>query len=201
MNDQTKPAPSGKLVPITALPDIAKLPVHPLAEEFPEADPSEFAGLVESIRRNGILVPLTLYEDVIDGEDVKRLTLLEGRHRRKAGLEAKRDWRVEDFQMFIGTRDEAEIYVYSVNSLRRHQTKEQKEQQVLRLLAKHPMWPSRKLATMVGVSHSTIVRLRKPKEDDGKLKALLRAWENAAVVDQEKFVETNRVDLLAMMRL
>jgi hypothetical protein len=63
MNDQPKPTPSGKLVPITVLPDVAKLPVHELAKLFPEADPSEFAGLVASIRRDGILQPLTLFDD------------------------------------------------------------------------------------------------------------------------------------------
>jgi hypothetical protein len=39
MNDQTKT--TGKLAPITALPDVAKLPVHLLADLYPEADPSE----------------------------------------------------------------------------------------------------------------------------------------------------------------
>jgi ParB-like nuclease family protein len=162
--------------------------VHPLAEDFPEADPSELAGLVESIRHEGILIPITLFDD-------GGVKLLEGRHRIKAGLKTNHKWKLDDFKMFVGSAAEAEAYVYSVNSLRRHLSKDQKEKQVMKLLQRHPNMPSRKLATMVGVSHTTIIRLRKPQKDDSKLQALLRAWENASVVDQEKFAETYRVDL------
>jgi hypothetical protein len=156
------------------------------------ADASEYAGLRESIRQRGILQPVTLFDD-------GGLKILDGRNRIKAGLEVGYRWKLEDFRVFVGSVAEAEVYVYSVNSLRRHLSKEQKEQQVLKLLAKHPQMPSRKLAVMVGVSHSTILRLRKPHDDDSKLKTLMRAWENASVVDQEKFAETFRVDLREML--
>jgi hypothetical protein len=192
MNDQAKIASSSKLAPITVLPDVAKLPVHKLAELFPEADASEFAGLVASIRRDGILQPITLFDD-------GGVTLLEGRHRRKAALQAGHQWRLEDFKMFMGTLAEAELYVVSINSLRRHLSKEQKEKLVLELLKRHPNMSSRKLAVLCGVSHTTILKLRKPTEDDSKLKALLRAWENATVVDQERFVQTHRVDICEMV--
>jgi hypothetical protein len=193
MNDHAKPTPSGKLIPITALPDdVANLPVHKLAELFPEADASEFAGLVASIRRDGILHPITLFDD-------GRVTLLEGRHRRKAALQCGHQWRLEDFRMFIGTLAEAELYVVAINSLRRHLSKEQKEKLVLELLKRHPNTSSRKLAVLCGVSHTTILKLRKPAEDDSKLKTLLRAWENATVVDQERFVQTHRVDICEMV--
>ena len=192
MNDQSKPTPSGKLIPITVLPDVANLPVHKLAELFPEADPSEFAGLVASIRRDGILQPITLFDD-------GGVTLLEGRHRRKAALQAGHRWHLEDFKMFIGTVEEAELYVVAINSLRRHLSKEQKEKLVLELLKRHPNTSSRKLAVLCGVSHTTILKLRKPTEDDSKLKTLLRAWENASVVDQERFVQTYRIDICEMV--
>ena len=192
MNDQPKPTPSGKLIPITVLPDVANLPVHKLAELFPEADASEFAGLVASIRRDGILQPITLFDD-------GGVTLLEGRHRRKAALQAGHRWHLEDFKMFIGTVEEAELYVVSINCLRRHHSKEQKEKLVLEFLKRHPNTSSRKLAVLCGVSHTTILKLRKPTEDDSKLKALLRAWENATVVDQERFVQTHRIDICEMV--
>jgi ParB-like chromosome segregation protein Spo0J len=146
------------LVVLTILPDVAKLPVHPLADEYPMADPSEYAGLKESIRQRGILQPVTLFDD-------GGLKILDGRNRIKAALEVGHKWRLEDFRVFVGSLAEAEVYVYSVNSLRRHLSKEQKEQQVLKLLVKHPQMSSRKLAVMVGVSHSTILRLRKPHDD------------------------------------
>jgi hypothetical protein len=182
----------GKLVPITVLPDVAKLPVHELAKLYPEADPSELAGLVESIRRDGILQPCTLFDD-------GGVKLLEGRHRVKAGLKGGHRWRLEDFKMFIGTLGEAELYVVAINSLRRHLSKDDKEKVVLKLLERHPNMSSRKLAVLCGVSHTTILKLRKPQDDDSKLKALLRAWENATVVDQERFVQTHRVDICEMV--
>jgi hypothetical protein len=163
MNDQTKT--TGKLAPITVLPDVAKLPVHPHAELYPEADASEFTGLVESIRREGILVPLTLFDD-------GGIHLLEGRHRRKAGLKAGHRWRLEDFKMFAGTSAEAELYVLSINSLRRHLTDRQKDDLVRLLLIKHPAMSSRKLAALCGVSHTTILKLRKPEELQHDFKTL-----------------------------
>jgi ParB-like nuclease domain len=191
MDDVTKPI--GKLVPVAALPDVAKLPVHPFADDYPSADPSEFAGLAESIRHQGILQPLTLFDD-------GGVKLLDGRHRRAAGLEVKHRWRLEDFKMFTGSAAEAEEYVYSVNSLRRHLSKEQKEKTVLKLLARHPQMPSRRLASLCGVSHTTILRLRKPVEDDANFKALIRAWEKANVVDQEKFAQMFKIDLREMVK-
>jgi hypothetical protein len=73
--------------------------------------------------------------------------------------------------MFIGTLAEAELYVVAINSLRRHLSKEQKEKLVLELLKRHPNTSSRKLAVLCGVSHTTILKLRKPAE--------ARQWSNA----------------------
>jgi hypothetical protein len=50
--------------------------------------------------------------------------LLDGRNRREARLKIGYKWRMEDFKMFTGSLSEAEVYVYSVNSLRRHLSKE-----------------------------------------------------------------------------
>jgi ParB-like chromosome segregation protein Spo0J len=182
MSDQNK------LVPVTVVPDMEKIPIHEFANLYPEADASEFKGLVESIGKEGILLPVTL----IDDGGVK---LLDGRHRRSAALKAGHKWKIEDFKMFVGTLADAELYVVSINSLRRHLSKDDKEEMVKKLLVRHPNTSSRKLATICGVSHTTILKLRKPPEDDGKLKALLKAWENAEPVDQEKFVTIHRVDV------
>lgn len=79
-------------------------------------------------------------------------------------------------------------------------SQDQKEKLVLELIAKYPAMSSRKLAVMAGVSHNTIAKLRRPPEDDGKLKALRRAWENAKLTDQVQFVHERELDLAEMLK-
>jgi hypothetical protein len=146
MPDVTKPLPrsGGLLAPLTGpIPEIWKLQPHPLADEYPMADASEYAGLRESIRQHGVREPVTLYDD---GSGLK---ILDGRTRVKGGIEVAYEWRPENFRVFTGTPAEAALYVYEMNSLRRHLSKEQKEQFVLKLLAKYPDMASRKLVDQI----------------------------------------------------
>jgi hypothetical protein len=72
----------------------------------------------------------------------------------------------------------------------------------LKLIVKYPGMASRKLALIVGVSHSTIARLRKSQdEEDTSYKALERAWINASGDAQEQFARAFRIDLAEMLRL
>ena len=184
-----------KLVPLTSLPDVSKLKAHPLADEYPVADQHEFAGLKASIKANGIRDRITLIE--VNGA----LYILDGRNRFRAGLDCGHLWKLENFQLFQGTLNQADAFVHDANDLRRHLSKEQKEKMVEGLLKKYPEMSSRKLAMMAGVSHTTIANLRKPQAvDDSKYRALTKAWDNASVVDQEKFAQTYRVDLYDMLR-
>jgi Resolvase, N terminal domain len=63
----------------------------------------------------------------------------------------------------------------------------------------YPTWPTRKLAALAGVSHTTIANLRKPKEEDPTYKALLAAWQKASEEAQTRFVEFYRIDLAEML--
>jgi hypothetical protein len=195
MDDLTKtrlPTDTKFEVPTALPPD--NLIAHPIADEWPMADPYEFEGLKESIKKIGIQQPIVLYSD--DG----KLKILDGRNRWQAAREVHYPLKPTDFKIFLGTLEEAASYASAVNDNRRHMSKDQKEARVARLLKKYPSMPSRKLAVMAGVSHTTIAKLRKPPADDGKLKALLKAWENAGIADQEEFVRAFRIDLGEMLR-
>jgi ParB family chromosome partitioning protein len=175
--------------------DYANLLIHPLADEWPMADDHELAAMSASIKEQGILQPITLYSD-----DDGKLKILDGRNRWKAALAASYKFRPTDFKLFEGDLGAAAKLVDAVNGHRRHMTPQQKETRAMRLIAKYANLSSRKLALIAGVSHTTITKLRKPKEEDSTLKALLRSWENASVAAQEQFVQAFKIDLAEMLR-
>jgi ParB-like chromosome segregation protein Spo0J len=187
MDDVTKPPAK----PV----DYANLPIHPLADEWPMADDAEFASMCASVKDQGILQPITLYCD-----DDGKLKLLDGRNRWKAAKDVGYRFKPADFKVFEGDLAAAAKFVEAINGHRRHMPREQKEARALRLIVKYPNLASRKLALIAGLSHTTITKLRKPKEEDTSLKTLLRAWENASVTAQEQFAQTFKVDLAEMLR-
>ena len=177
-------------------PNPESLAIHPLADEWPMADPHEQASLRARHQEQGILQPITLYRD-----DDGKLKILDGRNRHKAGKEVGYKFKPTDFKVFEG-----DLLLRRTSSTRSTATAaicrvEQKEARAQRLIAKNPHLSSRKLALIVGLSHTTITKLRKPKEEDGTFKTLARAWENATVSAQEQFVQTFKIDLAEMLRV
>lgn len=81
------------------------LEVHPLAELIPPMTDDEFAELLADIATNGLLDPVTLYEDKI----------LDGRHRARACEELGKTPATTDF-----TGDDPAEFVISKNLHRRH---------------------------------------------------------------------------------
>jgi ParB-like chromosome segregation protein Spo0J len=188
----TKPAPAPEALP----PYPQDLPVAAVADEYPMSDVHERASMAASIAKQGILVPITIWRD--EG----KWWLLDGRNRVAAAKSVAYRFRPGDFVVFVGDLAAAAAHVEALNSHRRHMTKEQKEERALKLIAKYPGMGSRKLALIVGVSHSTIARLRKSQdEEDTTYKALERAWINASGDAQEEFARAFRVDLIEMLRL
>lgn len=183
-------------VPMALPPNLESLAIHPLADEWPMADPHEQASLQASIKEQGILQPITLYRD-----DDGKLKILDGRNRHKAAKDGGYKFKPTDFKVFEGDLAAAADFVDAINGHRRHMSSEQKEARAQRLIAKNPHLSSRKLALIVGLSHTTITKLRKPKEEDGTFKTLARAWENATVSAQEQFVQTFKIDLAEMLRV
>jgi phage N-6-adenine-methyltransferase len=86
---------------------------HPIADIFPSMSPEDYIRLSESIRRDGLLEPIWLYEGAV----------LDGRHRYKACQEFGVEPRFETFE---GSDDDAMTFSIAVNLNRRHMTTEQK---------------------------------------------------------------------------
>lgn len=83
------------------------IPFHPLANIFPLIEGEEFAALVESVRANGLIDPIQVFEGAV----------LDGRNRQRACEEAGVPCRYVDF---AGDRKAALGYVIAKNLHRRH---------------------------------------------------------------------------------
>ena len=195
--ENTSPRPTPPATPEPP-PNPQDLPNHPeLVESWPPADPHEVAAMGNSIKGQGIQLPITIWRD-----ESGKWWKIDGRTRTSAAKSVDHRFRPTDFKVFVGDFTAAVAYVEAMNGHRRHLSKEQKEERALKLIAKYPGMGSRKLALIVGVSHSTIARLRKSQdEEDTTYKALERAWINASGVAQEEFTRAFRIDLVEMLRL
>src|SRR5262249_48474512 len=85
----------------------AELLLHPLCTIIPPCTDKEFNELKEDIKKNGLQVPIMLF----DGE------ILDGRSRYRACVELGKEPKTEAFS---GTRADALTYVISMNVKRRH---------------------------------------------------------------------------------
>jgi len=191
------PAMKG-VIPLIALPDMKGLKPHPEADIFPMADEHARAGLRESIRKHGIKAeePIVLTRV---GTPNGEWQTADGRNRYASAEEIGHEWKLADVREFVGTYDELVEFIGQRN-LRRHMDGKAKEAYALRLIARYPGWPTRKLATLAGVSHTTIANLRKPKEEDPTYKRLLASWQSASEEAQARFVEFYRIDLGEMLK-
>jgi hypothetical protein len=107
-------------------------PAHPLAALFPSIPKRDFADLVHSIEKNGLLEPIVLYEDQI----------VDGRHRQAACKEAgvtPRYVKWEDVKQGFTSLAQ---WVLSMNIRRRHMSKNQIAAAFLKLNG----WEARQLA-------------------------------------------------------
>jgi len=84
-----------KLPPAATLLDYAALETHDLAALMPPMGEDEYNGLVDSIQRQGLLVPITIYEGKI----------LDGRHRYRAAKEVKYKFSAKDFAQLPPSTD------------------------------------------------------------------------------------------------
>jgi hypothetical protein len=104
------PKPTPLLIPFEA-PSGSPLEPHPLSSLFPAMKDGEFALLVEDLKRNGLLMPIVVYEDKI----------LEGCNRDRGCVEAEV---TPHYVEYIGS-DPLE-FIVSVNLHRRHLTTAQR---------------------------------------------------------------------------
>ncbi len=178
--------------------DPATLRFHPLANQFDMIEDGEdggaaFDALKASIARSGINVPIKLFESQV----------LDGRNRLKAGLAIRHTFTARDFEIFVGTPEDAKAYVDAANIHRRHLSKEQKEKIIKSKLAEHPNASNRQIAKMCGVSHTHVnnIRKEKPPEGDKTLERFENAWEALTDQQRQSFVDKFAPDLEEMVQI
>jgi ribosomal protein S14 len=157
--------------------------------------PDELKALGENIVKNGLQAPITVMAYRVDGEWLYQL--LDGRNRLDAielvgfnTIAAKRSrGRAErrklgrdcGLDLFLGLPDEnvAINYIFppddpyafiaSANIHRRHLTAEQRQDLLIKLIARAPEKSDRQIGEEIGVDHKTIARARTKGEDVGRI--------------------------------
>jgi len=137
--------PAATPMPPATQPRSYEFEFHPLASLLPLMDEDQFDGLVGSVRREGLLEPITLYQGKI----------LDGRNRYRAGKEVGYKFTDRDFvQLKTGVNPKE--FVISTNIQRRHLNRDQKLTLVLRFLKQNPEDSDRAIAKLAGVDHKTV---------------------------------------------
>ena len=128
---------------------------HELSEKWGDMPAKEFRDLVEDVRKNGVLHPVTLYEGKV----------LDGWQRYRAALEAGVECPAQDY-----TGDDPAGFVITANHVRRHLTPEART----RLLDPGGGLPSITMSADVYRRHLTsaerakcVERVRKWKAEEG----------------------------------
>ena len=135
-----------KLPPATTLDDYK---THDLAELMPPMGDDEYNGLIDSIQRQGLLVPITIYEGKI----------LDGRHRYRAAKEVKYRFSAKDFVQLPPGID-PEQFVLATNGPRRNLNREQKKELVVTLLKRKPNESDREIGRLACVDNKTVAAIR-----------------------------------------
>jgi hypothetical protein len=177
MNDVTKSE--------TAKPalDYDALEFHPLAKWFDPLEGDEFDALVDSIRRNGLLQQIVLYQGKI----------LAGCNRYRACKAGRYRLTAKDFTDLPAGKDPFE-FVFAENLARRHLDGEQKKKLVVRLIRERPNDNDRKIAALVGVSNKTVWTYRKELEE--ALQKFVQAWRDLDAGQRKEFVAQFRDELV-----
>lgn len=111
-------------------------PVHPAADLSPKMPVDELRKLGEDIKENGLKEPITVFRSDDDG-DAKRVCILDGRNRHAAmelvGREIDAGWFKGAAERWVHNNPEA--YVISKNIHRRHLTKEQQADLIVKVMS------------------------------------------------------------------
>ena len=127
---------------------------------MPRLTPDEYAELEQSIRENGVQVPITVGPDgrIIDGHHRDEIA-------RKYDLHCPR-------VTAQGDEQKLRSLAFSLNLHRRHLTREQKRQIIAESLKADPQLSNREHAKRTGASTTTVGTVRDDMEDDGRLSKL-----------------------------
>jgi ParB/RepB/Spo0J family partition protein len=134
--------------------DYSALSAHDLANVFPMIAGHELEELKADIAKNGVRVPITLFDD---GSGLK---ILDGRNRYAAAKATGHVFGAANFTVFEGTLDEAEAFSNSANVQRRHLTNSQKREFIAKLISKYPGKSNRQIAKQCGFSPTTVAEVK-----------------------------------------
>jgi hypothetical protein len=143
------------------------IPVHPAAELFPLMIPGELKALSADIQKNGLAVPVILWEDPND----KSLSLLDGRNRLDAAevaglpvLDKDGNWLDLAIRYDVVRDGDPYELVLSANVHRRHLTYEEKHHLLVKVLKARPEKSNRAIAKQVKVDDKTVGSVRRELE-------------------------------------
>ena len=123
---------------------------HELANRFPIIEGEEYDALIDSIERQGLLNPITLYQGKI----------LDGRNRYRAARAAKYNFTAKDFlELRVGA--DPNDFVISTNAQRRHLSTDQKRDLVIQIMRERPDVSDRQIAKLTGVDNKTVGNYRR----------------------------------------
>jgi ParB-like chromosome segregation protein Spo0J len=132
---------------------------HPVANMFPLMQGEAFDALVKDIAERGLEQDIVLHEGgILDGRNRYRACL-------KAGVEPR-------FTKYSGSDPVA--YVISANLHRRHLTREQKRDVIVKLLKAKPELSDRAIGKMAKTDHKTVAKVRTEKESTGEIPQLAK---------------------------
>ena len=170
---------AAKLPPATTLEDYK---THDLAELMPSMGDDEYNGLIDSIHRQGLLVPITIYEGKI----------LDGRHRYRAAKEVKYRFSAKDFVQLPPGID-PEQFVLSTNGPRRNLNREQKKELVVTLLKRKPNESDREIGRLACVDNKTVASIRETVKKQAD--EFMKSWAYFTDAQKANFIKANADEL------
>jgi hypothetical protein len=163
--------------------DYSNLEFHPVANEWDMLSDDDLELLGESIKDQGILVPIALL--MVNNVPY----ILDGRNRYTAAKRVGHKFVDKNFTLLPANTD-PEAYVYTANAQRRQMTDEEKEALIIRKLRANPDMSDRAIARLVRVDPKTVGKKRKKIAEE--LTAFTATWDGLPPRSQLAFVNTRR---------
>lgn len=132
---------------------------HPY-QVMPDLTDEEYEELKSDIAERGVMVPIEFDENG---------NVLDGHHR----LRACRELGIADYPTVIRkgmTEQEKLLHALTLNTARRHLTRDQKSAAIVQLIERDPGLSDRQIAKAVGVTHPTVGKYRKKINGDEVVK-------------------------------
>lgn len=126
---------------------------------MPDLTEDEYKALKADIAARGVQVPIEFDEDG---------NVLDGHHRLRACAELG----ITEYPTITRegmTEDEKVMHAVTLNTARRHMTREQKRQAILRMLERCPNLSDREIARAVGSTHPTVGKYRRQLVGDDQV--------------------------------